>query len=383
MKQKIVPTSPKSPHKQQREENRAYRVREARRPHVIFVLLFSSLVIGACAGFAGFFVAANVPPDWPVIGQYNVSELFQSQKETVFLSSAEQEKSVVEEAPQVIEQTLSLYDTLPRTDVTATLLGNAVALTTDGWIVAPAGSFTKDPKDTIVLMEDGTAATVLESQTDEGTGLIYAKIDANDLSPVEFTDGTELRTGQWVSVVQKSVDGYGVYERRVASNPTSVVRTTNAISTTYELDTFSEQQTPGAGVYASGGQLLGLITADGRLLHASSVSGQLQALLDTTALATIADDIQYVQLSGVTAAEREENGLPESGIWVVNAGTIGKESGLQANDVIVSINNVVVTDTTDLGTALRSRAAGATFLLGVQRADVLNTFDYTTTPLAK
>jgi S1-C subfamily serine protease len=383
MKQKVVPTSPQSPHKQQREENREYRVGQARRPHIIFALLLSSLLIGASAGFAGFFVAANVPADWPVIGQYNIRELFQTQKQTVFLSTAERDKSVVDEAPQVIQQTAAVYNVLPRTGEKANLLGNAILLTSDGWMVAPTSIFPKNPDSAIVVLADGSTPEILSSQKDTSAGLTFFQVNSTDLSPVAFTDGTELATGQWVTVLEKNLGSYGVFERRIASEGSANVRETSVFNQTYQLDIVGEQHSPGSGVFNRDGRLTGIIDSSGNVVHASALQGQLQSLLETTQLEQIADDITYMQLSDVTTVEREERDLPSSGIWVIDPGEVGQEAGLQKDDVIVSINNVVVSDATDLSGALRSRQAESTFLLNISREDESTIIEYTTSKVAK
>lgn len=378
MKQKIVPTSPKSPHKQQREENREYRTQRAQRPHVIAALLFSSLTIGAAAGFAGFLIAANIPSDWPVVGQFNIASRFENQRQTVLLSTAEREKSVVEEAPQVLEQSVALYDLLPVIGTPATLLGNAVVLTSDGWCVAPAAVFKQQQP--VPVFSDGTTAEISSVIQDDFSGLTFFKVDSSNLSAVEFSDSTTVSSGRWVSVLEQQLGQYNIYERRVSStNSPSQPVSSQTLNQRYTLDTFGEQHIGGASVFSNTGEFMGIVETEGNMIHSSIIKGQLDSLLESGKLDRVSDAVEYIHLKHLTADEKEKKELPDDGILITNPG----DTVLEKDDVIVSINNVVVDDNTDFGSTLNSRAPETSFLLGIVRAKENKTVDYTTQGLAK
>lgn len=378
MKQKIVPTSPKSPHKQQREENRDYRTQRVRRPHIIAALLFSSLTIGAVAGFAGFLVAANIPSQWPVVGQFNIASRFENQRQTVLLSTAEREKSVVDEAPQVLEQSVAMYNQLPVIGTPATLLGNAVVLTSDGWCVAPGAVFAQ--LQPVPVFSDGTTAEISSVIQDDFSGLTFFKVDRENVSPVQFTDSTTVSTGHWVSVLEQQLGQYNIYERRVSSaNSPSQPVSSLTLNQRYTLDTFGEQHIGGASVFSNTGEFVGIVDTQGNMIHSSIVKGQLDSLLQSGKLDRVSDAVEYIHLKHLTADEKEKKELPDDGILITNAG----DTILQKDDVIVSINNVVVDDNTDFGSTLNSRAAQTSFLLGLVREKENRTLDYTTQGLAK
>ncbi|MBI2410317.1 MAG: PDZ domain-containing protein [Candidatus Kerfeldbacteria bacterium] len=381
MKQQVVPTSPKSANFQSQQERQQGR---ALHPHLPFAVLVLSITLGTVAGFLGFFISTAIPPEMPVLGQFNVYSLFKQQRNTVFLSSHTTRESVVLQTPEVLNEIASLYSAAPNiehdADQPSEFLANAVILTADGWMAAPTAVFgSRDMADSaqrpVVILPNGRVNTIQRVLDDPFLGITFFQVDAQELSVVRFYDSAELTVGQLYSFIEKQIGGYAITERRIAGETMNQQRVRSTLrfehqpvidQTTFDLNRI------GSPLFHDNGSLVGVLSQHGTIIPGLFISTDLQSILASGAASHSTLDVFYVNVHQLTQQEREQRHLPESGMLVI---AVPEQSGeaifpLHAGDIITEINYRLVTDEDDLATMIHSQPVGSTWYITVQRGGV-------------
>ncbi len=387
MKQKIVPTSPKSETYQAVQEKKKQRANGAQ-PHLIFGVIVATLLIGSMAGFFGFVIAANVPPTTPVIGRLNVVALFEDAREETLLSTRQSTGSVVKKSPRVIEQIVTVYNGLPLLNSPADLLGNAVVLTSDGWMVMPTAllpegvpavneeSVVSETPNFVVVDEEGkTYSTILQRMDDPVTGLTFFQVaNTIDLSVVSFPSDFNYSVGQNVSVIKKGAAGYVVYRDQIAgeNDLNLTVHTTASANSSFVIDTGATQYSIGSPVFSGNGDLLGIMMEKGVMIPSSFLKGAVDSIVQNSEIQRTSLVVEYVNIRSLTDQDRTELGLPDNGLYVVSApGT----DVLKKGDVITKVSNDFVTDSFDLSGYFHSRPVGSSLYLTRVRNEVEETIE--------
>ncbi len=379
MKQEIVPTSPKSEHRIAADSARTH----GRGPSRVFLLILLSMFFGLGSGMAGFLIAVNVPSDWPVIGKLNVVDYLESERDRALLSVKGGEQSVIQAAPQVLSEIAAVYSQSPDLSKGSTFVGNAVVATTDGWLVVstsilPAFENVDAQKEFRVILTNGESYEVKKRFDDAFSGVSYIQIDASNLDVATFSGSTTVSVGQLLSVIEKQLGSYVVYERRAAGE---LIRS-NALRSTQKLDQYtvidpqdSATSRASSPVFNNNGELLGMTLQPGVVVPASIVYGGLQSLIMNGELQRPTADISYINVSRLTDAQRLQFTLAEQGMYIydVKAMAEGDEAEsaelamLKKGDFITAVNGVNVTEQTDLTALIHSKQVGSGFVFTVQR----------------
>lgn len=377
MKQQIVPTSPKSTerHEHHQKKNAAH---QKSHPHLVFAVIVTVLFFGAVSGFFGFIIAFNIPSDFPVLGRLNVLSLFQQERDTLLLSSRGAEKSVVNQAPYTIEQIASLYSAKPTIEEPADFYGNAVILTADGWMaLATAALSTEEKKDTslVVVLPNAETREVKQRIDDALTGVTYIKVDAQELSVVNFDEELNIPTGKQFSLIEKHIGSYVVYARRAAGekNIMATVRSTQHLEQLTVIDEDAHVHALSSPIFYNTGEFAGIVIEPGVILHSSYIKGALDSVINTGSVEHSPLDVEYINISRLTDDEKRENNLPDVGILITNVRT-PKISQLEVGDAILSVNNKPVDENTDFTALVHSRPAGSSLYMTILRDGTEQTF---------
>lgn len=361
MQQKIVPTSPRSEYKHHVGSPSA-----THKTRTTFLAVIVSIVLGAGAGFLGFVIAATIPADWPVVGTLNVVELLRREQDEILFTGLRGGTSVADQAPEVLQQVVSMYATAPTRTVPATSIGNALVLTADGWMVTPTSVYNQHDATVpapVVILSSGETASVTRVIDDALTGLTFFQVDEQSLPFVQFTSDQSLRMGQNVAVVEKDLTGVAIAEDRVVGEVARAVgpRSTATVLSNTQLN---NTHRPGAPVFISNGQTVGIMRDERTVIPASLIQSALQSMTTTGVIQHTAREITYINLASVTDEEKVREGLPDAGVEVI---AIDRVQDLEERDVIVNINNVAVDQRTDLATVLHSKPAGTLWRMTILR----------------
>lgn len=372
MEQKVVPTSPK------RRKNEKPGKGNSPHPRTYFVVVVIALVLGATAGLLGFTIASSVPSSWPVIGKLNVVNSFEQERQNVLLATRSKGSSVITQSPQVVDVIATMYSEPPTLTAPATFLADAVVLTADGWLVTTVSALPELTDDTAVtvVLPDGSVRAITETRTDDFSGLVFIKVDAQNLTVANLSSAVTLRAGETVSILEKQMQEYVVYERRVAGGAAigNSVRSTGDFQQQALLDSATEINRSGLPVLYSNGELVGITKENGEVVHSSAIVGLLPAIVSSGEIARSARTIEYIQLAQVTDAEKQRLGLPDNGIYIT-AAEVGS-TDLQEGDVVTSINNQFVGADTDFSSLMHARAVGTTFFMTVVRDGKEQTIEF-------
>ncbi len=375
MEQKIAPTSPKSEHRKGREEKKQQRSKP--NSHVIFIAIVFSLLLGSLSGFFGFFIASNLPADFPVFGQFNVLTVLEERSQSILLSTRRQERSIVYQSPQVIEQVFPVYTQAPTLENADTFAGNAVAVTSDGWLAMSSlvFPFMEDGSinpTAVAILPEGKTAPIEKQTTDEFAGITFFKIEASNIPFADFSVDDTILVGQSLSVIEKRVGSYVVYERRVAGeqDQSQSVRSTQRLDHFMVLDVAKESNHIGSPVFFNNGTLAGILQENGAIIQGSLLAGALQSVIAHNTVVRSTQDVSYINCSRLTDDEKERLEITDNGLYITDVVVgDGQEQQLQEGDIIVSVNNTFVDEFTDLAALVHSRPAAAMLYLTVERDD--------------
>ncbi|MEO5927247.1 MAG: S1C family serine protease [Patescibacteria group bacterium] len=260
------------------------------------------------------------------------------------------------------------------------LLGQAVALTSDGWFVTTAAVLGALPLADLTLWQGNTPHVVTLGYIDHVNGTVYLKIDARDLTTPAFGDveRLELGTEAWT-------------ERRPGSfAPNLITSLTEGLGaeiisselTTRRITLSGNTQTGdiGSPVWDARGSLLGLVESGAgkpvSVIPASSISASFASLLSN---GSIAHAILGVRATDLTTwkFDGDRGALPMHGVLLRDDRKTGKlavvkdsaaaKAGLHAGDVILGIERDMLDGTRDLGEIVADYRPGASVTLHVLR----------------
>lgn len=266
--------------------------------------------------------------------------------------------------------------------------GSGVIYTSDGYIItnyhviAEAIEYSGNSPEISVFLadgnEDGYKATVVGYNISHDLAVI--KIDAKGLTPVELTDSSNLKVGQFVVAIGNpgGLEFMGSVTYGVISGLNRIVSDTNS-SSAVELIQTDAAINPGN----SGGALVNI---KGQLIGVNSskiVSESYEGMgfsIPTNTVKDICDKIiakendpdPYI---GVTISERydaetlERYGFPVGAVvYSVASGSPAEKAGVRSGDIITEFNGVEITNYTVLDEALSSCKPKDTVTIKIYRS---------------
>lgn len=377
MQQHVVPTSPKSPHSQAEKEKR---MNQAIRAHLVFILIVSSLIFGAVAGFFGFVIAANLPADLPFLGDLKAG-LATEGGSTILFPDRKQTTPLLKQAPEVVDQIIPLYAHEPAVGDTTAFVGNAVVLTADGWMVAPSRLIPDAEEEAEafaamkVVLPNGEMKSIQKAMPDALTGLTFFFINSVNLAVVNFQSADPLSIGQLLSGVEKQMGATAVYERHIVGEAqrSNSVRSTRELQYDIMVDTAGQALSAGMPFFYNTGEFAGMLTDGGVLVQADLISSGLNTIIATGTLKRSAFDLSYINIDRLTRTDREQRKLPENGLLITavreDDDDAAPELPFLVGDVITHINNTFLDQESDLSNTVYSEPAGATFFFTIRRND--------------
>jgi S1-C subfamily serine protease len=259
-------------------------------------------------------------------------------------------------------------------------LGQAVAVTSDGWFVAPFDSIESLRMAEVVLWYQGKAFVVTRGVADHRGSVAFLKVDSKDTKAPSFARFQDVTKGLSVWV-----------ERRPGSfEPPSIMSLVGEVDGLIGdssdigarrplLSSLSSLQDSGAPVWAGNGSLVGLISVKkegaSRFIPSSAWAPSLFGIFSDGVIAHATLGVTAVDLSSVRLVTSIE-GLPERGAWIVSdgtknpvitAGSPAEKAGLKEGDVITQVDYDILDGRADLGEILIQYKPNASVTLKVVR----------------
>lgn len=248
-------------------------------------------------------------------------------------------------------------------------LGSAVVVTSDGWLMTSNQvSLALKPK----LVINDKIYDIEQIKEDKFSGAVFLKIDANNLSAVNFQLTEGVRVGERVFTDIKLANSVNhSFSTAVVSNAhyvTSPYLSSDSIDYYYQLGDINSAVL-GAPYFNLKGELIGIsykINQEIVLLPADYLKQSVKHLLDKTERAVWG--ISYLDLENNSGLEEKGNYIYASSQNKALVSTaLGFKAGLRLKDRIVSINNDSVTKDRTITNILQNYRAGDKVIFKVLR----------------
>lgn len=240
--------------------------------------------------------------------------------------------------------------------------GSGVILTDDGFIVTN-NHVIEDAGEIEVVLSDNRSYFAKLVGTDPTTDLALLKIDAYDLPFLTYGDSDQVKTGEWVLAVGNPFDLNSTVTAGIVSAKArniGILRDRNnlQIESFIQTDAAVNPGNSGGALVNLNGELVGINTAIAT--PNGSYAGYSFAVPVTLVKKVIDDLLEYgevqrgllgIRIGDVNARLAEARGLNVvNGVFVsyVNSNSSAEEAGIIQGDVIIGINENVVTNVSEL-----------------------------------
>lgn len=260
--------------------------------------------------------------------------------------------------------------------------GSGFIITSDGYILTNYHVISYAAQydyDVTVMTYDGASYTAKIVGVDSANDIAVLKIDATDLTPVEFGDSDTMSVGDTVYAVgnplgelqfSMTTGHISALDRTITTDESSVP------INMFQIDAAVNSGNSGGPVYNSAGQVIGIVTAK---YSSTGVEG-LGFAIPVNDAVNIANELMengvvtnkvHLGITGQTIpAQVAQYYNMAEGVCVltIEEGSCAEKAGLQINDIITSIGGKTVKTYDALRAALRGYAPGDETDLTVYRA---------------
>lgn len=259
------------------------------------------------------------------------------------------------------------------------LLGQAVALTADGWFVTNAAAIQGLHVADLTVWHDGSSFTVSRATIDHLNGTVFLKTNATGLPAAAFVHSGELAIGQesWIESRAGQLAPAVTVDLRDRLTPNDSV-SSEVATRRIRLNGTSAAGDVGGAVWDPSGSLIGLIeSAVGeqvRLVPAATIGASFASLLSTGQIQHAVLGVRAIDLADLRI-DGSRGDLPMTGAWIHDDKKAGKagilhdgpgaKAQLQIGDVILRIEHDILDGTADLGEILADYRPGAKVTLRV------------------
>jgi S1-C subfamily serine protease len=261
------------------------------------------------------------------------------------------------------------------------MLGQAVAVTSDGWFAFPLSAFDGLHASDIVLWLNGNPATATRAVVDHLSGAVFLKTGLGNVNAPAFGRSRDLNVGLSVWLERRSQR----FEPLIVAALGDVTRSLDGVSSEVAarrplLDAFASAGDRGAPVWGTNGTLLGVVDSlPNEPLHVIPASSWTQSL--ASVLSEGVARHAYLGVRGVDLAfvrfDQAASPLPELGTWLrddkrlkktaVDKASPAAIAGLLAGDVIQTIDRDILDGSADLGEVLSEYKPGSNVTVGILR----------------
>lgn len=331
------------------------------RPPSLVSFSLLAIILGLLAGLGGYLIGKTWLPA-------NLSFLNSQPEIKISL-----EQPLVDMATKNLESVAGIYRPVKVNALlgqplfaASDLLGQAAVITSDGWLMT-SDQVLVDKQSLVVLGSE--IYNIKDIKTDKFSGVIFIKVAASGLVPVNFQFTNEFKKGETAFTI---LDTPNNIDNTFASNVLSQAHYVkdNVLSTDvmdYYLLLDKEQVVLGAPYFNTKGDLLGLghvVANEPVLIPVEYLRQAVRHLLDNTQ--RVVWGISYLDLennSGILSSGNIVN-LPPA------KNSLAAKAGLLAGDRITAVNNDTVSKDRSLTSILQNYRSGDKVVLKVLRSGV-------------
>lgn len=252
-------------------------------------------------------------------------------------------------------------------------LGGATVITSDGWLISTDQVIKNDLA--VVVLGDHVYK-IEELRRDEFMGVVFIKIDASFLQPIDFQLTNKLEVGERLftnidlpqSIEHAFYVDYLVHDHYIKDSFLS----TDQIDYYLQLNNLTLQNNVLAAPYFNvKGDVLGIsynLVDESVLLPAEYLKQAVKHLLDNTERVTLG--IRYVDLENNSGFLRKGHIIYHPQLPAIEYNSVGFKAGLRLADQIVAVNSDVVSAQKTLTSILQNYRLGDKVIIRILRNEV-------------
>lgn len=290
---------------------------------------------------------------------------------------------VKKEAPVSTDPRASLYHPWEQ-------IATGLAVTSDGWVVAPSFSFTDLGAKYVGLTSEGNVLEVQKIMADSASSLYFLKIETKNLPVVDFASTDDIFAGDEIFIManngQTSPNLFSSAITQLKHYSYAAIADYIESSDRYRSRAWLNDALPanfqGAAAVNGSGKILGLISAkewpSSELILGYQIQPGLSSLLKKGEVIRPALGVNYLELGRntnypPTSTEGKKSGAlifgdRENGLPAIEPGSAAEKAGLQKGDIITKVNDQLLDAQTDLTDAIQSYSPGDNLKLKVFRS---------------
>jgi hypothetical protein len=233
---------------------------------------------------------------------------------------------------EISSRVLTIYSKIYDTEDTqyldkTNIIGEAIILSTDGWVVLYQPDFKGSYKNFIALSKDGKTYQAESAIFDKYSGMLYIKIKGAQFKVISFID--------FIAIPDKFFVLQNGYWKNTALNNKTIAPFLNSHLDTAPIAVFAldDQFNAGAIVTNSQGKIAGFITKDNQLLPSEYITRTMSEILSSNNLIyySLGIDGWYSEEKPIILKKQQIIGFQVAKVWSVN-------SSLLTGDIITKIN---------------------------------------------
>jgi serine protease Do len=242
--------------------------------------------------------------------------------------------------------------------------GSGVVISADGYIVTNNHVVDK-AEDLLVTLNDKKDYRAKVIGTDPSSDLAVIKIEANNLSYINFANSDNVHVGQWVLAIGYPLNlettvTSGIVSAKARSIGINSQNSNSPIESFIQTDAAVNPGNSGGALVNTNGDLIGINSAIAS--PTGSYAGYSYAIPSNLVGRVAGDIIKYGSAKraylGVmfgndqmSEADRQKNNIPDgTGVYVmdVTSGSAAEEAGVQKGDFIIKINGNTINTGTEM-----------------------------------
>ncbi|MGB0999461.1 MAG: trypsin-like peptidase domain-containing protein [Flavobacteriales bacterium] len=265
--------------------------------------------------------------------------------------------------------------------------GSGVIISNDGYIVTN-NHVIEGADELEITLHDNRSFSAKVIGTDPSTDIALVKIDEADLPFLEFSNSDQVEVGEWVLAVGNpfrlnSTVTSGIVSAKARN--INILKEQNAIESFIQTDAAVNPGNSGGALVNTNGDLIGINTAIAS--NTGSYTGYAFAVPSNIVSKVVSDLKNFglvqraylgIQIRDVDAKLQEEKALSQSkGVYIetIVENSAAETSGIEAGDIIQSINNQEVSNSAQLMEIIGSKQPGDQLSVGLLREDKALTFN--------
>jgi len=244
-------------------------------------------------------------------------------------------------------------------------IGSGIIIDPNGLIVTNSSVITNIDKKYVVILQNSQVYQVTEVKKDSETGLVFLKIDANDLKPFYLPIQNEVKLGQKIISIDSSVGLNNSISTGIISGTKKELKVNNLqLSNLIQTDIRFLESNLGGPIIDYTGQLVGVLIPKDNLTLAISAS-EIKKALSRYFAQSVSSEIRkgpaYLGVGYFFKDLREYLNKGEPIGPVINGivkDSPASEAGIQVGDIVVAIDGKEFGDEEELTQFIQSQVPG-------------------------